>query len=109
MSAANQDQQRTAVGTALIFGQVLSPSSASHSASGAQLAHALSASCLLTDWRPTAWFRHREFCHSLSRSAQMEATNQDQQRAAVRTALIFGQVLSPYHWWSSAAVNSSNE
>jgi hypothetical protein len=27
--------------------------------------------------------------------AQMDATNQDQQRAAVRTALIFVQVLSP--------------
>jgi hypothetical protein len=66
------------------------------SASGAQLAHALSAShCLFTDWRPTARFRHRRFCHSLSWSALMEAANQDQQHAAVRTSLIFVQVLSP--------------
>ena len=35
--------------------------------------HALSAShCLLTDWRPTACFRHG-FCHGLSWSAQMGA------------------------------------
>src|SRR6516164_2496420 len=43
-----------------------------------------------------AWFRHREFCHSSSWLAQMGAANQDQQRAAVRTALIFVQVLSPF-------------
>jgi len=55
MDATNQDQQRAAVRTALIVVQVLGPYSVSRSASGAQLAHALSASrCLLTDWRPTA-------------------------------------------------------
>ena len=54
MDATNQDQQRAAVRTALIFVHVLGPS-ASGSANGAQLAHAFSAShCLLTDWRPTA-------------------------------------------------------